>query len=352
MNFLKNKAVAIALSALVVLGCLGYGWSQKPADIPETVYNQWVYDGADILSDETEDIVAKYNSLWDASYGTVTAIATVEGTKGWEMYEYARTMGERWGLGAMDQLLLIDEGGDQYYFVSSYEIEDQVGYERMYNIFRQEFEPAYNNGSYDAAVQNVYSVLDTSYSNYMSPAVESDYSDYYYSGYTDYSDYESESSIGSVITLLIVAFIVFNLVDKLRYRSWYNRGAAYRRSHVFMPLIFWRRPGGSWFRKMDMGMRGGPGPGPGYTPGPNPRPNPNPGRTTSSRVNGFDPGRSTSSRSGFGSSQRPGSFGGSGFGGSRPGGFGGGSRPGGFGGGSGFGGSRGGGRGGGFGGRR
>jgi len=361
MKFFKNRIVAAVLSLLVVAGCLGYGWSQKPADLAQPVYNQWVYDGAEILSPETEAIVSSYNTRWDTSYGSVTAVATVPNTKNWDIYEYAVTLGDRWGLGAKDQLLLIDNAGDQYYFVSSYEIEESLGYDRMYNIFRQEFEPAYGNGSYDIAVQNVYSVLDTSYSQYLGTAAENDYSDYYYDSYYDYSDYnsayETNNSIAGVVFLLVVAFIVFNMIDKLRYRSWYNRGPVYRRSNVFMPIIFWRRPGGSWFRKMDMGMRNAHRPGPGYTPGPNPRPNPNPGRTTSSRVNGFDPGRSTSSRSGFGSSSRPGSFGGSGFGGSR-GGFTGGSRPGGFGGGSrgGFGGSRGGGfgggRGGGFGGRR
>ena len=358
MKFLKNKAVAIVLSALVVLGCLAYGWSQKPAEVVQPVYNQWVYDGAGILSDETENIVANYNGLWDASYSSVTAVATVPDTQGWDIYEYAMTMGEKWGLGGKDQLLLIDEGGDQYYFVSSYEIEDQLGYDRMWNIFQQEFEPAYNNGSYDIAVQNVYSALDTSYSSYLSAEADIDYGDYYYDSYYDYSDYNDvyadESSISSLIVFLIIAFIVLNAIDKARYRSWYARGPVYRTGHVFMPMLFWRRPGGAWFRRMDAGMRAGqrPGPGPGYTPGPNP------GRSSSSRMNGggFNPGtgRSTSSRSGFGSSSRPGSFGGSGFGGSRSGGFGG-SRSGGFGGG-GFGGSRGGGfgggRGGGFGGRR
>ena len=358
MKFFKNKFVAVALSALVVLGCLGVGWMQKPAEVAQPVYNEWVYDGADILSDETEQLVAAYNDRWDADYSSVTAIATVPNTRGWDVYEYAVTMGERWGLGSKDQLLLIDEGGDEYYFVSSYEIEDELGYDRMWNIFQQEFEPAYGNGSYDIAVQNVYSALDTSYSSYLDTGYVNDYSEYYYDSYYDYSDYNdsyaSGSSISSLIVLLVIAFIVFNLIDRARYRAWYSRGPVYRTSTRFVPMIFWRRPGGAWFRKMDAGMRSNqrPGPGPGFNPGPN-RTNYTAGRTTSSRMgqSGFGGTRSSSSR--------PGSFGGSGFGGSRSsssfrsGGFGG-SRGGGFGGG--FGGSRGGGfgggRGGGFGGRR
>lgn len=359
MKFLKNKFVAIVLSALVVAGCLGYGWLQKPAEVAQPAYNEWVYDGADMLSAETEALVAQYNSSWDASYGSVTAVATVPSTRNWDIYEYAVTMGERWGLGSHDQLLLIDEGGDQYYFVSSYEIEEDMGYDRLRNIFYEEFEPAYGNGSYDIAVQNLYSTLDGSYSQYLGAAVENDYSEYYYDSYYDYSDYNtayaSQSSISSVIVLLIIAFVIFNLIDKARYRSWYARGPIYRTSHVFMPLIFWRRPGGAWFRRMDAGMRMGQRPGPGHNPGPRP------GAGGTNRTN-FTPGSNPGSRpGGFGSSSRPGSFGGSGFGGtrssggSRGGGFGSSSR-GGFGGSrGGFGGSRGGfggGRGGGFGGRR
>ncbi len=346
MKFFKNKAVAIVLSALVVLGCIGLGWSQKPAEVAQPVYNQWVYDGADILSDETEALVASYNDKWDASYSSVTAIATVPHTRNWDIYEYAVTMGERWGLGSKDQLLLIDAAGDEYYFVSSYEIEDQMGYERMWNIFREEFEPAYGNGSYDYAVQNVYSVLDQSYSQYLSSGVHTDYSEYYYDSYYDYSGYNdvytTQSSISSLIMLLIIAFVIFSIIDKARYRSWYGRGAAYRSAHSFVPIIFWHRPGGAWFRNMHASMHRPP-------PPPGPRPGSGPNRTN------FTPGRNPGSRpGGFGSGSRPGSFGGSGFGGSRGGGFGG-SRGGGFGGG-GFGGSRGGGfgggRGGGFGGRR
>lgn len=347
MKFFKNKIVAVVLTALVIAGCLGYGWMQKPAEVAQPVYNQWVYDGADILSADTEAIVAQYNSQWDSSYSSVTAIATVPNTNNWDIYQYAVTMGERWGLGSNDQMLLIDYGGDQYYFVSSYNIEDQMGYDRMWNIFQSEFEPAYGNGSYDIAVQNVYSALDESYAKYLGTGVQNDYSEYYYDNYYDYSDYNesyaSESRVGSLFVFLIIAFIVLNAIDKARYRSWYARGAAYRASRAFMPIIFWHRPGGAWFRRMDAGVRGGPRPGPG--------PNPGPGVNRTH----FTPGNNPGSRpGGFGSSSRPGSFGGSGFGGSRSGGFGG-SRGGGFGGG-GFGGSRGGGfgggRGGGFGGRR
>lgn len=345
MKFFKNKIVAIALTALIVAGCLGYGYYKKPAELPQPVFNEWVYDGADILSPATEALVESYNSAWDASYSSVTAIATVPDTSNWDIYDYAVTLGEYWGLGAHDQLLLIDEGGDQYYFVNSDISDEWIGYDVMYNMFAAEFEPAYRNGSYDIAVSNLYTAMDTTYSQYIGSELEDNYEDYYYDSYYDATEHYSSGSIGSIIPFLVILFIVLSAIDKSRYRSWYARGAAYRVSHAFVPLLFWRRPGGSWFRGMENSMHRGPRPGPGPNPGPDPGVRPS---GTTSRVHytsrpnftgtkfssgNSRPGSFGGSRSGFGGS-RPGSFGGSrgGFGGSRGGGFGGGSRGGGFGG--------------------
>lgn len=349
MKFFKNKIVAILLTAVVIAGCLGYGWYSKPAELAQPTFNQWVYDGADMLSAETEMLVKQYNDKWDASYSSVTALATVPDTRNWDIYDYAVTLGNYWGLGANDQMLLIDEGGNQYEFVMSEMADLQMGYDLMWNIFQQDFVPAYTNGSYDAAVQNLYSALDTGYTNYLSGDMSYDYSDGYYYGdaYYDATDYYSTGvDLGSIIPMLVILFVVLSAIDRSRYRSWYNRGAAYRAANAFVPFIFWHRPGGSWFRRMNAGMN------PGYRPGPNPGPGVNPGaRPGANRVN-YTPGRNPGSRPG--GSSRPGSFGGNSFGGSR-GGFSSGSRGGGFGGGRSFGGSRGGGFGGGrggFGGRR
>ncbi len=351
MKFFKNKIVAIALTAFIVAGCLGYGFYKKPAELPQPVFNEWVYDGADILSEDTELLVEQYNNAWDARYSSVTALATVSDTRNWDIYDYAVTLGEYWGLGAHDQLLLIDEGGQQYYFVNSDLSDEWIGYDVMYNMFAAEFEPAYRNGSYDIAVSGIYTALDSTYNTYIGDSLSDSYEDYYYDSYYDASGYYSSgTSVGSLIPLLVILFIVLSAVDKSRYRSWYARGAAYRVSHAFVPLLFWRRPGGSWFRGMEKSMHRAPRPGPG--PGPNMNNNPRPG---ANRVNYTTRPNFTGSKFNSGSS-RPGSFGGnSSFGGSRSGV--GGSRPGGFGGSrGGFGGSRGGfgggSRGGGFGGRR
>ena len=372
MKFFKNKFVAIAITAAVIVGCLGYGQYRKPATIVTPTYNEWVYDGADILSDQTQQMVEDYNARWDELYSSVLALATVKRTEGWELYDYAVTLGNNWGLGSNDMLLLIDAGGVEYWFVSCSAMEDALGYDRLYDVFDDSFDPAYQNGSYDAAVQSLYAAMDECYQETYDALASSDgysYDHYYDASY--YADSQS-SSLGGIVLLLLLTLLLLTWIDRARYRSWYRSyGTIASPPVTFVPLLFWHRPGGLWYRRMFGSMGGGiprgpvpgaprapgsyganRGPG-GYAPRSGYQP-PNRGSGfggSASRGSGFTSGSSRSSftgssRSGFGGGvSRGGGFGGSsrggGFGGSR-GGFGGGSR-GGFGGGS---------RGGGFGGRR
>lgn len=327
MKFFKNKIVAIALTALVVLGCLGFGQYKKPAPMAEPVYGDWTYDGAGILSPETLALADGCNAAWKNDYASVLALATVPTTRNWDISDYAVTMGERWGLGAKDMLLLIDDGGGEYWLVTSEKIEDALTYDGIYYAVMDSFDPAFKNGSYDAAVKQFYQAMDALYGeklekmNGAMPGSEG----YYYSPYYNAGEYSygSGASIGDIILLLVVVVIVLSWIDKMRYRSWYGRyGRAARPGVSFVPLIFWHRPGGAWFRGMNASMnRGfnntrGPGAGPGSFGG---------GAGFGGRPGGFGGG------SGFGSGSRGGGFGGGGFGGSRGGGFGGG-RGGGFGG--------------------
>ena len=352
MKFFKNKFVAILITVLVIAGSIVYGMSKAPAELAKPAFGDWSYDGADVLTDDTEAVVDKYNSQWDASYSGVVALATVKSTKNWSISDYAVSMGEQWGLGSGDMLLLIDVSGGEYYVVTAQQFEDSVGYSMLYETFSEYFDPAFKNGSYDAAVKNVFAALDDCFKSYMetsSPA--SSYYDPYYNA-SDYGYYDPTETVTDIIVFLVIAFLIISWIDRSRYRRWYMMyGAAPRPAVSFVPLIFWHRPGGAWYRKMNAGMnpppRGGrPGGPDGFNgrPGDN-RPSGNSSFFGNSRGSGFG------SSGGFGGS-RGGSFGGSrggSFGGSRGGGFGG-SRGGGFGGsrGGGFGGSRGGG----FGGRR
>lgn len=356
MKFFKNKIVATILTLLVVAGCLAYGAYRKPAELPAVTTGSWLLDDAGILSADTRSLVEKYNSAWDSEHKSVLALATVASTRGWDIDDYAQSLGEGWGLGYNDMLLLIDAGGDEFWTVVSDGASELLGYSEISDVFDEYFVSQYYAGSYNEAITGLYTAMNGLYANAgttstANAAEQGGYDEYYHYGgeYADfdvaygdyYTEYDGGSSIFGVIIFLLLVYWIFSAIDKARYRSWSRRGIG----TGFVPIIFWHRPGGAWFRRMSAPPppRGGRHPG-GFNPGPGPGPRPGTGAGFNSRPGGTRPG------------SRPGGFGGSGFGGSR-GGFGGGgfggSRGGGFGGG-GFGGSRGGfgGRGGGFGGRR
>ena len=54
-----------------------------------------------------------------------------------------------------------------------------------------------------------------------------------------------------LIVLLLIAFWILSAIDRVRYRSWQERYRGRAEAPAFIPLVFWHRPGGSWFRRMD-----------------------------------------------------------------------------------------------------
>ena len=382
MKFFKNKIVAIAITAAVIAGCLGYGQTQRPwsgsssvvemaedaGNYDAAAYADWCYDEANILSSNTEQLVNSYNAKWDAQYGTILALATVEDTGG-EVEGYAYGMADDAGLGADDMMLLISASENEYWVITADRVTDVTGKVALQKIFESNFDPVFDTWDYEQAVRKLYAEMDEFYANNLTAHVV-------YGADMPAPVYQGDSLAGVLLFLLALVLIV-SWIDKARYRRWYlSYGTLASPPVTFAPLLFWHRPGGLWYRRMFGSMGGGipRGPAPGAPRAPGsyganrgpggyaPRSGyqaPNRGSgfggsasrgsgfTGSSRSSFTGSSHSNSSRSGFGGSfgsgsSRGGGFGGGSFGGSR-GGFGGGSR-GGFGGG--------GGRGGGFGGKR
>lgn len=350
MSFFKKRPVAVIITLLVIAGCLLYGFAYAKRSsammMPEPAvevgiaasadvgsymssgssYRAYLTDGAGVLDASTQQYICAYNAMWDDLYGCIIGVYTAEGTDSMSMSEYAYYVGNEMGLGSQDYLLLIDTETDEFWLEASdtgcYYLED-------------DFYSAFNSGDYSAFALEAFELMD---GYFVSALPTQDY----YSYYDYYGEPQNSGLSSAIFTLLVwvvIAVVVLSWIDRMRYRRWYGMYGTVVGAPLFVPILFWHRPGGMWFNRMHsrMGPRGPRGPG-------------GPGG------NGFGGPHGGSPGGGFGGSSRGGGFGGGGFGGSRGGGFGGGgfggSRGGGFGGG-GFGGSRGGfGGGGGFGGRR
>lgn len=380
MKLLKNRAVAaVILIAAIALSSL-WGLSKKPSvEVPDgaqplntnlsTGYlSPYISDGAGVLSAGTEQTIRLYSANWDKQISGILGVVTVKSVEG-SIEDAAWDWAWELGLGENDAILLLDAGGQNYYLLPSGLFDTCLAGQSdsfldacLYDYVRA--------SDYNGGVLNLLGQLHLLIS------------ESYYPANTSYASaaggvFDLIWSLIPVLVLLIVLIILFNMIDRMRYRSWYGRyGSMTVPPVVYRPVFWWHRPGSRWFRRQRVppppppphggpgGHRGAPPPHGGGAPRPpvnrppmggGPRPPaggfrppspPRPPMGGASRPSspprpGSSGGRSGtfggSTHGGFGSG-RSGSFGGGkgfGGGGSRGGSFGGGSRGGGFGGGRG-----------------
>ena len=275
-------------------------------------YTNRLSDGADVLSSSVEDTVCLYNANWDARYGTLVALATVNGTGGLSLSDYAYQLGEELGLGSRDALLVLDIQGQDAYLATGPDLDARFGADTVTQYMDQYLYTDFMAGDYGEGVEDLYGALDGYFAAHLSAAQVQPQQP------QPVRSWDGGWLIDLIFWLAIL-FAILTLIDRARYNAYRARyyGVAVP-PVVFRPILFWHGPAYPWYRRHW------------HRPPPPPPRGPRP-----PRGGGF---------SGFGGGFPP-----------RGGGFGGGRGGGGFSRGGGFGGSRGGGgfsRGGGFGGSR
>ena len=335
MKFFKKRSVAWVVLVLAVAASVWIGFARKdhflakqPTELLDVQYSQWICDDADLLSSGTEQLIEQYNADWDERYYAVVAVATVEHLTGWEGQEYAANLGQQWGLGENDMILLLVKDGDWQVYCG-----DRVGAcmtDTQQQKLRSAIDSPYYTGDFNAAVTAFFRQSDVFYAQAQLNTGESYGSDPGWYAQEPAAVKTGGVSIGSVILLIVAIFAVWLLLDRMRY----NR---YRRRYVmpgivppvaYYPIFWGRRPAAPRAprpprRPYNGGPRppsgGGPRPGGGGYRPPRSTPRPQPPRSSSRPGSGFSGGgfgggsRSGGSRSGG----SRGGFGGGGFGGGR-----------------------------------
>ena len=339
MKLFRKRGVAIVVMLLAIAAAIAIGQAKKPVieildggaaldnSLSTSQYEPFIIDKAGVLSGKAEDAIARYDANWDHMAGSILAVVTVKSATDAEdaAYDWAYDL----QLGENDGILLLVTDTEDYRLVASGSFYDLLDAESA------DFVDAYlydgvHKGDYDSAVIALMNHLHVLFSQRAAQTQDS-----------------AGSILPSFLTVLVVAFIIWLIVDYFRYRR-------YRRRYLvpgmgvptvrYYPVFFGRGP----FR---------PAAARPVKPPRNDKRPPTFGGGTRPPTGGARP--SSSFRSGSFGGGRGGSFGNTrsgGFGGTRGGGFGG-TRSGGFGGGfggrrGGFGGGFGGSRGGGFGGGR
>ena len=167
MKFYQRRSFALVVLILAVALASVYGFSKKPAELPEVAYHHWICDEEDILDSESEQAIKDYNAAWDKDYGAVVAVAAVEtkDLRGWKIENFAQKLGQKWGLGANDMLLLLVEGDD--YYVDRGEQAARVMTDTQQNKLKTAIEQDYYDGDYSAAAVAFFRQADIFYAQAM-----------------------------------------------------------------------------------------------------------------------------------------------------------------------------------------
>ncbi|MBQ0037970.1 MAG: TPM domain-containing protein [Clostridiales bacterium] len=330
MKFYQKRGCALIVLILAILFAGYWGISHKPAETTPTQhaelldvkYQQWICDDANALSGKTESVVVDYNDTWDSRYYGIVAVASVKSVSGWEIEDYAAALGSKWGLGANDMLLLLVTKDDPVWYVAVGDNVNNTMTDVQQMKLKQAIDKPFYSGKYDEAVTAFYRQADVFYGQTNLGGSNGSWSgDQSYEDYYPQAQQSADSGIhlGGVIVMLIAFFVVWIILDRLRYNRYRRR---YMGPTVVTPVvtyypIFWgrtSRPAPPRPPQSPVGQSGG------YAPTRPPRPTqsrptaPNrPARRPSapSRPRGFGGSRGGINRSGG----SRGGFGGGGFGG-------------------------------------
>ena len=114
----------IWLTALSLLFCFSLLSCPVSAAVVSPTENFYVYDGAEVLSEETEQYILRYSRELDVKTGAQIVVVTIPSLEGVALEEYATDLFRQWGIGAAEKnngLLLLCAVEDRQFRV-------EVGY--------------------------------------------------------------------------------------------------------------------------------------------------------------------------------------------------------------------------------
>lgn len=232
MKFYQRRSVALVVLILAIIGSSVYGLSKKPAELPEVEFYRWIQDDAKLLSADTEAVIEQYNTAWNDKYYALIAVAAVDSIRGWEADEFAFALGEKWGLGSNDMLLLMVR--DEHYYVALGDTLLDGMTDTQQAKLKSAIEPDYYSGNYDAAAVAFFRQADVVYAQILQ-----NYGGMVYDWESSYTPATGGVNIFGLILMLGMFFLVWALLDRARYNR-YQRRRMVMPSLVYYP-IFWGR---------------------------------------------------------------------------------------------------------------
>lgn len=161
MKFFQKRGVAWVVLVLAIAASCLWGMHKKPADMPEVKLYHWICDEAGLLSEETEKTIEQYNASWNDKYYAVIAVAAVDSIHGRTYEKFCDQLGDDWGLGENDMLLLLVKD-DHYYVAYGDKLANNIMDTQQAKL-QSAIEPDYYKGDFDGAVTAFFRQADVVY---------------------------------------------------------------------------------------------------------------------------------------------------------------------------------------------
>ena len=150
-------ALVLALCCLVALSC------QVSASVVSPDASFYVYDGADVLSGETESYILNHSRELEQKTGAQIVVVTIPSLEGRSLEEYATDLFRQWGIGDAQKnngLLLLCAVNDRQFRVEvGYGLEGDLPDGKTGRMQDTYIIPLLKENQFDAGIKNGYSAF-------------------------------------------------------------------------------------------------------------------------------------------------------------------------------------------------
>lgn len=123
----------------------------------------YVYDGAGVLSADTEAAIVLNNDALYEACGAQIVIVTVDSTGAMDIGDYAYELFNDWGIGSAEKnngvLILMEIGNEDYWYLQGRGIERNLSTGDLAEMVDQYLEPDFADADYDAGAQKIFEKL-------------------------------------------------------------------------------------------------------------------------------------------------------------------------------------------------
>lgn len=238
----RNRVVAwLVLVLTVALACfLGFSrkaWfeEKKKTELLKVNKDNWVCDNAELLSAETKHDVMERDRVWEGTYNTTVAVATLPKLNRWTVDDYAVALGKKWGLDENAMLLLLVKDDAQCYLAAGANINAKLSSQDKKDVITTIYTHI-NDADYDGAVTSFLDWADTRITSAQLPITSEDFDlGSVFSAILPFSLGCSGTSFKTIF-IVIVVILVISALSKGGRRHYSPSGERPTRSHVNTPV--------------------------------------------------------------------------------------------------------------------